>query len=51
LAAGLPVSKLADTMLIMGDGIIDHGHCGTYIHAVQQMEWFKAAIQPDATTG
>jgi hypothetical protein len=48
LAAGLPVSKLADAMLIMGDGVIDHRHCATYIHAVQQMEWFKAAFPAHA---
>jgi len=44
LAAGLPVSDLAEAVLIMGDGVIDHEHCATYICAVQQMEWFKAAF-------
>jgi hypothetical protein len=44
LAAGLPISELAGTVLIQGDGIIDHQHCASYIHAVQQMDWFKAAF-------
>ena len=44
LAAGLPVSKLAAEMLGATDGLIDLGHCATYIHAVQRMEWFKAAF-------
>jgi hypothetical protein len=26
------------------DRIIDYRHCATYIHAIQQMEWFKAAF-------
>ena len=44
LAAGLPVSKLAGVLLIKGDGVIDHKHCASYIHAVQEMDWFKAAF-------
>jgi hypothetical protein len=44
LAAGLPVSELADVMLIMDGSIIDRRHCAAYIHSVQQMEWFKAAF-------
>ncbi len=48
LAAGLPVSKLADAMLIKDDGCIDHQHCASYIHTVQQMDWFKAAFPAHA---
>jgi len=44
LAAGLPVSKLASAALITDDGVIGHQQCATYIHAVQQTEWFKAAF-------
>jgi hypothetical protein len=44
LAAGLPISKLAGVVLIKNDGIIDHQHCASYINAVQQMDWFKAAF-------
>jgi len=44
LAAGLPISELAGAVLIKDDGIIDHQHCASYIHAVQQMDWFKAAF-------
>ena len=31
-------------MLIKDDGIIGYQHCASYIHAVQQMDWFKAAF-------
>jgi hypothetical protein len=44
LAAGLPISKLAGAVLIMDDDIIDHQHCASYVYAVQQMDWFKAAF-------
>lgn len=44
LAAGLPISKLAAEMLIKDDGIIALQHCARYIHAIQQMDWFKAAF-------
>lgn len=44
LAAALPVSKLGDAMLIEDEGIIDYQHCASYIRAVQQMDWFKAAF-------
>jgi hypothetical protein len=44
LAAGLPISKLAGEVLIKDDGIIDHHHCASYIHAIQQMDWFRAAF-------
>ena len=44
LAAGLPISRLAGTVLIRDAGIIDLQHCASYIHAVQQMDWFGAAF-------
>jgi hypothetical protein len=44
LAAGLPISTLARSVLINSDDIIDHQCCATYIHAVQQMDWFKAGF-------
>ena len=44
LAAGLPISEMACAVLIKNDGIIDHQHCSSYIHAIQQMDWFKAAF-------
>src|SRR6266436_3696919 len=48
LAAALPVSKLAETMLIIDDGIIDRQHCAIYVLAVQRMDWFKAAFPAHA---
>ncbi len=47
-AAGLPVSELAGVVLIMSDGKIHHRHCATYILAVQQTDWFKAAFPSHA---
>lgn len=44
LAAGLPVSELARSVLTQDSRIIDYRQCAAYIHAVQQMEWFKAAF-------
>jgi hypothetical protein len=44
LAAGLPVSELAGAVLILSDGSISHRHCATYILAVQETDWFKAAF-------
>jgi hypothetical protein len=44
LAAALPISALAAAVLIKDDGIIDLQHCAIYIHAVQQMDWFKVAF-------
>jgi hypothetical protein len=44
LAAGLRISQLGGAVLIKDDGIIDHRHCATYIHAVQRMDWFTAAF-------
>jgi hypothetical protein len=45
LAAGLPVSELASTVLIKDDGLIRFQDCASYIHAVQQMDWFTAAFR------
>jgi hypothetical protein len=44
LAAALPISELAGAVLIKDDGIIGSKHCASYIHAVQQMDWFKTAF-------
>jgi hypothetical protein len=44
LAAALPVSQLAAAVLIRNGGIIDRKHCASYIHAVQQMDWFNATF-------
>lgn len=38
------MSELAAVVLIKDDGIIGHQHCASYIDAVQQMDWFKAAF-------
>ncbi len=35
---------LARAVLIKDDGIIGYQHCASYIVAVQQMDWFKAAF-------
>jgi hypothetical protein len=45
LAAGLPVSELADSLLVPDDhGVIGRHHCAAYILAVQQTEWFGVAF-------
>jgi hypothetical protein len=44
LAAGLPISEAARAVLVKDDRIIDYRHCATYIHAIQRMDWFKAAF-------
>jgi hypothetical protein len=44
LAAGLPLSELAEAVLIVDDDIIDRQHCATYIRHIQQMNWFMAAF-------
>jgi hypothetical protein len=45
LAAGLPISELAAAVLIRDDGdTINYRQCTNYIHAVQQMDWFRAAF-------
>jgi hypothetical protein len=47
-AAGLPVSTLAEAILIVDDGKVNYRHCATYIHAVQQLDWFEAAFTSHA---
>jgi putative metallohydrolase (TIGR04338 family) len=49
LAAGLPVSELASALLISVDGKISRRNCETYILAVQEKDWFKAAFPSHAT--
>ena len=44
LAAALPVSDLAETVLVLDHSIIKRQHCATYVLAVQRMDWFKAAF-------
>lgn len=44
MAAGLPTSPLARDVLSPVHHEIDSRQCATYIHAVQQMAWFKAAF-------
>ena len=44
LAAALPMSELGGAVLIKDDGIIGNKHCASYIHAVQQMDWFTAVF-------
>lgn len=48
LAAALPVSDLAETVLVIHDGIINRQHCAIYILAVQRMDWFKSAFPAHA---
>jgi hypothetical protein len=48
LAAGLPVSELASAVLISVDGTISRRNCETYILAVQEKDWFKAAFPSHA---
>ena len=42
------MSELGRAVLVKGAGTIDYRHCVTYIHAIQQMEWFKAAFPAHA---
>lgn len=44
LAAGLPISELAAAVLTRDDGVIGLQYCASYIHAVQQADWFTAAF-------
>ena len=44
LAAALPVSNLAETMLAINGGMINRQHCAIYVLAVQRMDWFKVAF-------
>jgi putative metallohydrolase (TIGR04338 family) len=45
LAAGLPVSELARAVLVKDHGMINYERCSSYIHAVQQMDWFTSAFR------
>ena len=44
LAAGLPVSELALAVLTKDGEAVPYRCCATYLHTIQQMEWFKAAF-------
>ncbi len=44
LAASLPVSELARAVLVKQDGAIPHRRCATYLHVIQQTDWFTAAF-------
>ena len=44
LAAGLPTSELAGTLLIQPDGVVGLRPCEAYLHAIQDMAWFTAAF-------
>jgi hypothetical protein len=44
MAAGLPVSPLGREVLSLVDDAIGVRQCATYIHAVQQMAWFRAGF-------
>lgn len=44
LAAGLPISELAVAVLAKDQGTIAFRHCASYIHCVQQADWFRAAF-------
>ncbi len=35
---------MATALLITNNGVIDHHHCASYIHAIQQADWFRAAF-------
>jgi hypothetical protein len=48
LAAGLPVSTSARSLLLEEDGVISPRRCAAYIHLIQQMEWFRAAFSAHA---
>ena len=48
-AAGLPVSVLAQAVLLEDGGRIHHRCCATYIGAVQHMDWFGAAFAAHTT--
>jgi hypothetical protein len=40
MATSLPVSGLALAVLTNNNGIITYQRCASYVHAVQQMDWF-----------
>jgi hypothetical protein len=44
----LPVSGLARVVLIEHGGIIAYEHCASYIHAIQQADWFTSAFPAHA---
>jgi putative metallohydrolase (TIGR04338 family) len=44
MAAGLPTSSFAREVLSRDNHTIGVRQCATYIHAVQQMAWFRAAF-------
>jgi hypothetical protein len=44
LAAGLPVSVLATSVLVRRKAPIDLGRCAEYLHAIQRTDWFTAAF-------
>lgn len=44
LAAALPVSDLAETVLVIHDGMINRQHCAIYVLAIQRTDWFRAAF-------
>jgi hypothetical protein len=48
LAAGLPITGLAHALFVTDDQIIDYRRCAAYLHAIQQMEWFKVAFPAHA---
>ncbi|EWT02620.1 hypothetical protein N865_02530 [Intrasporangium oryzae NRRL B-24470] len=48
LAAGLPVSELAASLLTRHEGPIGMGMCAEYLHAIQQSDWFTAAFTAHA---
>lgn len=44
LAAGLPLSDLATSILGSDERPIDPARCGRYLHAIQRTPWFTAAF-------
>ena len=48
LAAGLPVSELARALLIVNGQAIDYRRCASYIYAIQDTNWFRAAFASGA---
>lgn len=47
-AAGLPVSELAQVVLVEDGGRIHYRHCATYVHTIQQAQWFTSAFPAHA---
>jgi hypothetical protein len=48
LAAGLPVSDIARTILVNDGTSIPHSSCGAYIHRIQRSRWFQTAFAAHA---